>query len=108
MTEADRELMRVVCDANKENIDPLASRRLPLSKKKSESGKKHRKPKRKMQSAIDSFLSEQIINVVSSHINENDSNRIPLNRRSIVVQGARGVVRTPFAELSRTGLHRLI
>lgn len=109
VTEEDRDLMRELFDHNKENIDPLAnSRPLTSSKKKAVANKdkKLRKPKKKLQSAIDTFLSETIMNVVNSHC-ENDPCRLPLGRRSILVQGQRGAVRKPLAELPRACLHRL-
>ena len=105
-SKADRDLINLFCDENKENRDPLARLRVPLSKKKTESAllRKHNKRTRHKKCInTENLLLEPLLAVVSE-LRNNSQNII--QRRSIMRSDGNSL-RTPFAELSKS-FHRMI
>ena len=105
-SEADSDLLSCFFDENKENWDPLARLRIPLSKKKSQSNhlRKHKKLASHKRRNQENLMIEPMRAVVSELTNGNSQNLI--HRRSIVMHDS-SRVRTPFAELP-TSFHRMI
>jgi hypothetical protein len=97
-SETDSDLLSCFFDENKENIDPLARLRVPLSKKKSQSThlRKHKKLGSHKRRNQENLMLEPLRAIVSELTNSNSQNLV--HRRSIVMHDSNRV-RTPFAEL---------